>query len=123
MAARAIAYAADHPNRREYWVGGSTAAPLLAKAIAPGVLDRYLARTGEKSQQTGEPHDPRRPDNLWAPLDGGDGHDYGAHGEFDDRSRRRSLQEWASHHHGLLAVAGGALTTAATAIPRMLRRR
>ena len=123
VAARAIAYAADHPNRREYWVGGSTAATLLANAIAPGVLDHYLARTGEKSQQSAEPHDPRAPGNLWAPLDGGGGHDYGAHGEFDDRSHRRSLQEWASHHHGLMAVAGGALAAVATAIPRALRRR
>jgi len=45
VAARAIAYAAAHPRRREYWVGGSTAATLLASAVAPGLLDRYLAGT------------------------------------------------------------------------------
>ena len=39
-------YAADHPQRREYWVGGSTGGTLLANAVAPGLLDRYLARTG-----------------------------------------------------------------------------
>lgn len=40
VAARAIVYAAGHPERREYWVGGSTVATLLANAVAPGMLDR-----------------------------------------------------------------------------------
>ena len=52
LAAKAILYAADHPRRREYWVGGSTVATLAANAVAPGLLDRYLARTGFSSQQT-----------------------------------------------------------------------
>src|SRR6266540_5473223 len=43
VAARGIVYAADHPGRREYWVGGSTVATLLANNVAPGLLDRYLA--------------------------------------------------------------------------------
>ena len=60
VAARAVVYAADHPGRREYWVGASTAATLLANAVAPGLLDRYLARTGFSSQQTGTTED-RRP--------------------------------------------------------------
>src|SRR6266511_4031362 len=46
VAARGIVYAADHPGRREYWVGGSTVATLLANNVAPGLLDRYLAPTG-----------------------------------------------------------------------------
>jgi hypothetical protein len=37
--------------------GASTAATLLANAVAPGLLDRYLARTGYDSQQTSEPQD------------------------------------------------------------------
>src|SRR6201990_1694571 len=45
VAAHGVLYAADHPGRREYWVGGSTAGTLAANAIAPGVLDRYLGRT------------------------------------------------------------------------------
>ncbi|MDQ3897842.1 MAG: SDR family oxidoreductase, partial [Actinomycetota bacterium] len=55
VAARAILWAARHPRRREWWVGGSTAATLLANAVAPGLLDRYLGRTGYRSQQTTEP--------------------------------------------------------------------
>ena len=33
-------------GRREYWVGASTAATLVANAVAPGLLDRYLAAPG-----------------------------------------------------------------------------
>ena len=110
LAARAVLYAADHPRRREYWVGGSTAGTLIANAVAPGLLDRYLARTGFSAQQTDRPRDPGQPTNLWEPADGSHGRDFGAHGIFDDRSKQRSLQLWASQHHGLLGgLAAGAL--------------
>jgi hypothetical protein len=105
LAARAVVYAADHPKRREYWVGGSTMGTLAANAIAPGLLDRYLARTGVSSQQTDEPRSPDDPTNLWEPADGPGGHDFGARGRFDDKSKSRSYQLWASQHHGLLAAA------------------
>ena len=109
VAAKAILYAAEHPRRREYWVGGSTAGTLLANAVAPGLLDRYLARTGFQSQQTDQRRPPDAPVNLWKPADGRGEPDAGAHGDFDDRSTSRSAQLWASQHHGLLAAAGGAL--------------
>jgi NAD(P)-dependent dehydrogenase (short-subunit alcohol dehydrogenase family) len=105
VAARAVLYAADHPRRREYWVGGSTAGTLAANALAPGLLDHYLARTGFDSQQTDRPRPADQPANLWGPADGADGHDYGAHGLFDDRSADSSIQLWASQHHGLVASA------------------
>ena len=37
VAARGVMYAADHPGRREYWVGASTAATLTANKLAPCV--------------------------------------------------------------------------------------
>jgi hypothetical protein len=118
VAARAIGYAAHHPRRREYWVGGSTAATLIANAIAPGLLDRYLARTGYDGQQTGQPRDPRQPANLWKPADSRA--DYGAHGDFDARAHQRAPQVWASQHHGLVAtLAGGAVSLAALAAWRL----
>ncbi len=120
VAARAVLYAADHPRRREYWVGGSTMGTLAANAVAPGILDRYLARTGFSAQQTDEPRDPDQPVNLWEPADGKDGHDFGAHGVFDNRSKTRSVQLWASQHHGLLAGTAGALGVAA--LTRLVRR-
>ena len=109
VTARAIVHAAEHPRRREYWVGGSTVGTLLANKLIPGLLDRYLARTSYGSQQTAEPADPRRPANLWEPVDGSGGRDFGAHGSFDDRSIGRSLQLWLSQHHEVTAAVGGAL--------------
>lgn len=111
VAARAVRYAADHPGRREYWVGGSTAATLIANAVAPGLLDRYLARNGIDAQQEDRPRRARDPNNLWAPLDDYD--DHGAHGRFDAEARDHSAQLWASQHHGLLAAGGAALLGAA----------
>ncbi len=61
IAARGVLWAADHPKRREYWVGGSTALTLAANAIAPGVLDRYLGRVGFDNQQTPEKASPGCP--------------------------------------------------------------
>src|SRR5437660_7672186 len=57
VAARAILWAAEHPGRREYWVGATTAATIVANSVAPGLLARYLGRTGQKSQQTHRPDD------------------------------------------------------------------
>ncbi len=107
IAAKAVTFAADHPHRREYWVGGSTVGTLIGNAIAPGLLDRYLARTGFASQQT-EVTDHRQAANLWEPADGQSGLDYGAHGVFDDNAKSRSFQLWASQHHGSVAAAGAA---------------
>jgi hypothetical protein len=110
--ARNVLYAADHPRRREYWVGSTTMATLAVNAVAPGLLDRYLGRTGFDSQQTGQPHDPDAPDNLFSPADSARGHDFGAHGEFDAKSRTWDPQLWASRNHGALAAAAAATLTA-----------
>ncbi|SFB06630.1 Short-chain dehydrogenase [Amycolatopsis marina] len=109
VAADAIVYAADHPKRREYWVGGSTVGTMLGNKFTPGLLDRYLAKKGYAAQQTSERRSPDRPSNLWEPVDDEDGQDFGAHGRFDRRSRARDIQIWASRHHGLLAATSGAL--------------
>jgi NAD(P)-dependent dehydrogenase (short-subunit alcohol dehydrogenase family) len=115
IAADAVLYAADHPKRREYWVGGSTVGTLIANAVAPAVLDRYLARTGFDSQQTDQPRADDQPANLWHPVDGRGGPDAGAHGDFDRQAKTRSPQVWASQHHGLLATVGGGLLAAGAA--------
>jgi NAD(P)-dependent dehydrogenase (short-subunit alcohol dehydrogenase family) len=120
VAARAVMYAADHPRRREYWVGGRTVGTLVANRLAPGLLDRYLARTGYEAQQTDQPADPDRPVNLWEPVDGRGGRDFGAHGSFDDEAANRSLQAWVGQRPGLAAAAGGVL---AGLLALRLRRR
>ncbi|MFC4533511.1 SDR family oxidoreductase [Sphaerisporangium dianthi] len=113
VAAQAIVYAAEHPARREYWVGGSTVATIIGERIAPGLIDRYLGRTGVRSQQTGEKR-PSKVANLWAPAD--EDHDHGAHGAFDERSKDHSVQVWLSQHRGLVAAAGlGGVAAAAVA--------
>jgi NAD(P)-dependent dehydrogenase (short-subunit alcohol dehydrogenase family) len=118
VAAAAVVYAAGHPRRREHWVGGTTVGTLLANTVVPGLLDRYLARTNFKAQQTSEPSDPERPANLWEPVDGRGGRDFGAHGSFDSRSVDRSVQAWLSRHHGALAAGGALAIAAATAAVR-----
>jgi len=113
VVARGVMFAADHPRRRQYWVGASTAATVLANKFVPALLDRYLARTGYDSQQTSEKVGHGRPDNLFEPLDGAGGHDYGAHGIFDSRSHAHSAQAWLDEHP--LALAGVAAGTAIAA--------
>jgi len=117
VAARAVVHALDHPRRREYWVGASTVGTLLANAVVPGLLDRYLGRTGVDAQQDRAPEDPHRRDYLEKPVD--DVADHGAHGRFDDRSHARAPQLWLSQHHGLVAAAAAA---AAAGLVRTWRR-
>ncbi|GGQ96067.1 hypothetical protein GCM10010251_08480 [Streptomyces aurantiogriseus] len=119
VAARAIVHAAGHGRRREYWVGGSTAATLVANAVAPAFLDRYLARSGFDAQQEASAAGGNGgPGNLWSPADGPHGHDFGAHGRFDGEAMDGDPQEWVSRNRGrvgagLLAAAGvGAAVTA-----------
>ena len=110
VAAKAIVWAADHP-RREYWVGYPTVGTILANAVVPGLLDRYLARTNVQAQQTDQPVPPDRPDNLYEPVPGAQG----AHGIFDAKSKERSLQSVVSMHRSAAAgvVSGAALLAAA----------
>jgi NAD(P)-dependent dehydrogenase (short-subunit alcohol dehydrogenase family) len=92
VAAQGVVFAADHADRKEHWVGASTAGTIMAQKFAAPVLDRYLARTGFDSQQTDERAVPGRPNNLWHPVDQPPGSDEGAHGAFDGRSHARSAQ-------------------------------
>src|SRR5580692_6192785 len=126
VAARGVLRAADHPARRQYLVGASTRATILANKFVPALLDRYLARTGFDSQQTSERVDDDRPDNLYQAMDGQGGRDHGAHGVFDQRSHARSAQVWLDEHTAGLAagaaVAGAAVATGVVAGQRAWRR-
>ena len=101
---------------------GVAVSGLLANAVAPGLLDRYLARTGYDAQQTEQPKPPDQPANLWDPADGDDGHDYGAHGRFDQKAYAHSPQAWASQHHGTVAAVGVGLVAGSIALVRAARR-
>jgi NAD(P)-dependent dehydrogenase (short-subunit alcohol dehydrogenase family) len=107
VAARAIYWAAHH-RRREVLVGGPTVVAVLGNKLAPGIGDRYLARTAYKAQQRDVPAPPDRPDNLFQPVPG----PYAAHGEFDGHSSWSSPELWLTQHRRLLLAAGALLTTA-----------
>jgi hypothetical protein len=107
VAADAIVSASDH-RRRELSVWGPAAAAIWSSKIASGLLDRYLARTGYESQQSNEPADPIRPNNLWAPVPG----DHGAHGRLGARSTTSSPQTRANEDLAMavgFAVGGAAM--------------
>ncbi len=101
--ARAIYWASQHP-RREVSVGLSTDLAVQANKLFPGVLDWYLGRKGYEKQQTDEPADPGRPNNLWEPVPG----DHGAHGAFDERSWGNSPQLWLTTHRWAVAAVAAA---------------
>ncbi len=104
VAAAAIVWAARHAPR-ELNVGGSTLRAVWANKLVPGLLDRYLAYRGYESQQTDEPVQADRRDNLFGPLPG----DYGAEGRFVSRSRRSSGELWLRTHAPAIALGVAAL--------------
>jgi NAD(P)-dependent dehydrogenase (short-subunit alcohol dehydrogenase family) len=119
--ARAVRYVAEHP-RRNIWVGASTAATILGNRIAPGLLDRYLGRTGVKGQLTDEPG-PRFGSNAEVPRDDDD--DAGAHGMFDAHAHPHDPWSWASMHRSAFGAGAvvAATVAAATATAAAARRR
>jgi NAD(P)-dependent dehydrogenase (short-subunit alcohol dehydrogenase family) len=104
VGAQAVFWAACH-DRGEVYVGGSTVEAIVGNKIAPRLLDRYLGHTGYESQQTDEPEDPGRADNLWQAVDAE--RDFGAHGSFETRARPYSVQLWADLRRAKIAAGVG----------------
>ena len=104
--ARAIVFAATH-HRRQIWVGYPTVQAILANRIAPGLIDKYLAKAGYSGQLTDTLLPENAPVNLYEPVKG----DYGAHGRFDSKARSGSWEMFTDRHRtAFWAVAGlGAL--------------
>lgn len=102
VAARAIVFAAAH-NRREIFVGYPTFEAIIGNKIAPWLGDYVLSKNGYKGQQTNEPVEQDRKDNVWEPVP----EDRGAHGTFDDIAAKKSYTLWASMNRNIIrAVAG-----------------
>jgi NAD(P)-dependent dehydrogenase (short-subunit alcohol dehydrogenase family) len=121
VAADAIAWAA-RSGEREVFVGAPTWKTIVGEKIAPGIADRYLAKNGVKSQQTDEPINGDRPDNLFAPVEG----DHGAHGRFEEGTRDRSPLLWLGKHRralGAAALAGAGAAAASSTFGGKARRR
>jgi short-subunit dehydrogenase len=101
VAAEAIVWAAHH-RRPELYVGLSSLIAIWANKFIPGLLDRYLAYSAYRGQQTNEPADPNRADNLWRPV----ANDAGARGRFNRQAFGYSMQLRASVHRSWFALAG-----------------
>jgi hypothetical protein len=102
VGADAVHYAVRTDVGRELLVAWPTVKAVLGEKLVPAYIDRKLGRDGYASEQSGEPADPTRPDNLWEPVPG----PYGAHGHFDDRAKRTSAELWLAKHKPWLALAG-----------------
>ncbi len=100
--ARAIFFAATH-RRRQVWVGYPTVQAILANRIAPGLIDKYLAKTGYSGQLTDTPLGPDAPANLYEPVFGA----YGAHGRFDGRAKTGSWEMFTDRHRAAFWTAAG----------------
>jgi short-subunit dehydrogenase len=117
MAADAVHFAA-HKRRREVWAGVPTVYTIIGQRLAPGMAERYLARTAVSGQQTDEPLGEKvRPGNLFDAPD----RDEGAHGPFEDRAHEGSLQLAMTKHRVLTAVGAAAVGAGAAAAARFRR--
>lgn len=103
VAARAILFAAKD-GRREIFVGYPTIEAIVGNKIAPWFADYVLSKTGFKGQQTDEPADPNKPNNLWEPIPG----DHGAHGNFGENAADFSPELWLSMNRNKI-LAGAAI--------------
>jgi len=113
VAADAIHFAAGS-KRRELVVGWPAVKAVYGEKVAPGLLDRYLARTGYDAQQTDEPLDGEREGNLFEPVTG----DVAAHGTFDDQAKPRSLLFELDRRRGPIAAVAGLGAVAAALLSR-----
>jgi NAD(P)-dependent dehydrogenase (short-subunit alcohol dehydrogenase family) len=96
--------------RREYWVGTPTVMAIVGQKMFPGLLDRYLGKTGYESQQIkGEPSDPNKPNDLYNYVPGV----HSARGKFNACSKRASAEVFLTLHKNwvtaaaLIALAAG----------------
>jgi NAD(P)-dependent dehydrogenase (short-subunit alcohol dehydrogenase family) len=115
-----VVYAAGVAKRprREYWVGSPTVLAIVGQKFIPGLLDRYLGRTGYKSQQLqGQPQNPDAPNNLYEYVPGR----HSARGRFSDRSKQSSAEVFVSLHRGWFAL--GAVLLAGAGVAAVARKR
>jgi NAD(P)-dependent dehydrogenase (short-subunit alcohol dehydrogenase family) len=102
VGAEAVHHAVRHDVGREFLVAWPTVKAVVGEKFVPGYIDEKLGRDGYAGEETSEPADPDRPDNLWSPAPGA----YGAHGRFDDRSRDASVELWLAKRKSWLTLAG-----------------
>ncbi|MDX7950078.1 SDR family oxidoreductase [Lichenihabitans sp. Uapishka_5] len=114
--ARAILFAATH-RRREVWLGFPTVKAIVANRIAPGLIDRYLARYGYDSQMSQQALPADAPSNLFEPVPG----PYGAHGRFDAEAKNGDWEIFTDRHRDA-AFAGLAIAAGLYGLHRLAKR-
>jgi len=102
VAGRAIVFAAAH-DRRNILVGFPTYQAIIGNKIAPWLGDWFLAKNAVDGQQTNEPVDPDRKDNVWQPVP----EDRGAYGDFSDRAVDHSVTLWVAMNRNLVRGIAG----------------
>jgi short-subunit dehydrogenase len=113
VAEAVIRAARDAP--RELWVGSPTVQAILGTMVAPGLLDRMMARRAWEGQMTGEPAEPREGNLFEAPPG-----NPGSRGRFGSRSRKRVVSVSGTAARGILAaVAVSCMAGAAIAAWRL----
>jgi short-subunit dehydrogenase len=106
VGADGVLYALDNDCGRELLVAWPTVKAVLGNKVVPAHLDRFLGENGFDAQQTTEPEDPYRLDNLWQPVPS----EFAARGRFTDRSTDHSTELVLRRNREWLALAAaGAL--------------
>lgn len=100
--AESIVEAAEHAPR-ELWVGRPAMLAILGTLVAPGLLDRYLARTAYEEQMSSAPS--TGVDVLFVPAV----KDHGSNGPFLRKARPRVSDANSAALRGLLAAVGAGL--------------
>lgn len=118
VAADAILRAADEAPR-EILVGTSSLQFILGSMAAPGYVDHQLAEMGYAGQQSEEPAEPGRPDNLFEPVPG----DFGTRGRFGAQAWPEALEANGETFRRSLVAAAVALPALASVIGYALARR
>lgn len=117
LAAETIYRAACRP-RRELWLGFSTLQVILGSMVAPGILDRFLAKHAYRGQETPRPLPSGRQDNLMAPVSGL----HRARGSFGQEARADAFVTSDSGARFAIAMIGLSIFVAGTAMAMRRRR-
>ncbi len=103
---------------REYWLGWPTLQTIIANTVAPGLLDRYLARKAVDGQQTSKPVEPGRRDNLFRPV----GPAHRTRGSFSDEAGHRAMLVPGPLARAAVVALGAATFFGLGAMSRMIGR-
>jgi len=107
----------EHPVR-DLYAGGAARMMMVGQALAPGLLDRLLARFGISSQRTDRPTADGGSGNLDAPRT----EDNRVEGDFSERARRFSLYTWMETHPAARMLAAAGMLVGATLLTSRGRR-